>query len=136
MGYSPTQRLTNAQSAYNADLALAQQGNLDALNRITSSADALIQAGRDMYGSGSQFVALRDQIIAQLTALPAVQSADQQIIDQLSGVNTRLDTANTRINTTNSAISTSVINTTATAAPKGQLPWLPLNCSSIRLPII
>ena len=36
----------------------------------------------------------------------------------------------------NSAISTSVIRTTATAAPKGQLPWLPLNCSSIRLPII
>jgi hypothetical protein len=97
-GYTPAQMLANAQATYNSDLALAQGGNLDALGRITGSADALIEAAKGMYASGPQFVALRDQIIAQLTALPAVQSADQQIIDQLSGVNTRLDTANTRIN--------------------------------------
>jgi hypothetical protein len=84
-GYSPQQRLTAAQSAYNADLALAQQGNLDALNRITSSADALIQASRDMYGASSQFTTIRDQIISQLNALPAVRSAEQQMIDGLGG---------------------------------------------------
>lgn len=106
-GFSPSERLANATTAYNADLALAQQGNLDALNRITSSADALIQASRDMYGASSQFTAMRDQIIAQLTALPAVQSADQQMLDKLSSIDTRLGTSNTSLSSISSSSSTS-----------------------------
>ena len=105
-GYTPTQALANAQATYNTDLALAQGGNLDALGRITGSADALIEAAKAMYASGPQFVAIRDQIIAQLTALPAVQSADQQIIDQLAGVNTKLTTTNSSLGTTNSSLGT------------------------------
>lgn len=116
-GFSPQQRLTNAQSAYNSDLALSQQGDLDALNRITSSADALIQASRDMYGASSQFTALRDQIISQLTALPAVQSADQQMIDGLDGIRTSIETSNTRL----SSISSSTASTVSGVASSNSL---------------
>jgi hypothetical protein len=48
----------------------------------------------------------KKQLIAQLTALPAVQSADQQIIDQLAGVNSKLTTTNSSIGTTNSSLGT------------------------------
>jgi hypothetical protein len=116
-GYTPSQALANAQATYNSDLALAQGGNLDALGRITGSADALIEAAKAMYASGPQFVAIRDQIIAQLTALPAVQFADQQIIDRLDGIRTATEGTRANVATSNGSLS-SISGTSALTTSK------------------
>ena len=105
-GFSPTDRLAAAQSQYNADLALAQGGNLDALGRVTSDADALIEAAKAMYASGTQFQQIRDTIIAQLTALPAVQSADQQIISGLDRINSSIGVSNSSLSSTTTKLDT------------------------------
>ncbi len=92
--FSPQDRLAAAQSQYNADLALAQAGNTEALGRITSDADALLAAANAMYASGTQFQVIRDQIITQLNALPAVKTADQQMVEGLDRINSSIGTSN------------------------------------------
>lgn len=60
-----------------------------------------------MYATGTQFQAIRDSIIAQLNALPAVRSAEQQMIAGLDGIRSTIETGNTRL----SSISTSTAST-------------------------
>lgn len=72
-GLSPTEALTGARGEFTRDLRLAGLGDENALSRITSSADALLGAGRDVYASGAEFQALRDSVLASLDALPATQ---------------------------------------------------------------
>lgn len=115
-GYSPTDRLAAAQAQYNADLALAQQNDAGALSRITSDADALIAAAQAMYASGTQFQAIRDQIITQLTALPAVTTAEQQMVDKLGSIDTKLSTSNTSLSSINTSSSSTASGTTTSNA--------------------
>ncbi|HEV7337016.1 MAG TPA: phage tail length tape measure family protein [Bosea sp. (in: a-proteobacteria)] len=81
---SPEARLAAAQSQYNAQLALAQSGNRDAINGLTGYADALLDAGRAFYGSSTGFQTIFEQIAAQLTALPTQVSAEQFIVDAIN----------------------------------------------------
>jgi hypothetical protein len=72
---SPTATLANAQSVYNANLGLAQVGNIDAQNKFVSLADNLEKAARAVYASGQGYQDIRSQIISQGLALPAVQTS-------------------------------------------------------------
>lgn len=81
---SPEARLAAAQSQYNAQLALAQSGNRDAINGLTGYADALLDAGRAFYGSSAAFQSIFSQIEAQLTALPTQVSAEQFIVNAVN----------------------------------------------------
>jgi hypothetical protein len=73
---SPTARLAQAQTSYNAKLVLASAGNQDALQSITQDAEALRQALRDVYGSTAAFQSGWQTIQTQLLGLPAVQQSE------------------------------------------------------------
>lgn len=84
---SPGAQLTAAQSAYNANLTLAQGGNVDALNKFPQLADALLDAARAMFGSAAGYQTIFNQVVAQGTALPAVQaSTDPVVVEILNAI--------------------------------------------------
>jgi hypothetical protein len=47
---SPSAKLANAQSIYNANLGLAQGGNIDAVTKFPKAADDLLKAAQAMFG--------------------------------------------------------------------------------------
>ena len=89
-GMSITDQFANAQTIYNRDLELAKINDLDALGRITESANNLLEAGRGMFASSPEFHAIREGIIASLSDLPAVKSYDQRIAEGIELANTYL----------------------------------------------
>jgi hypothetical protein len=92
---SPTATLANAQSVYNANLGLAQVGNIDAQNKFVSLADNLEKAARAVYASGQGYQDIRSQIISQGLALPAVQSTTDPVVIELRNVLAAVNTVNT-----------------------------------------
>jgi hypothetical protein len=88
---SPQNRYTNAQSAYNTKLALAQGGDADAQASITQDADNLLKAGRDVFASSQQYQDLQQRVIAQLLALPVVATTTDPLLqatrDMLAAIN-------------------------------------------------
>lgn len=85
---SPEARLAAAQSQYNAERALAQGGNRDALDSITKYADDFLNAARDFYGSSVGFQDVFTQIQNQLGALPAQVSPEQLIVNAIDASKT------------------------------------------------
>jgi hypothetical protein len=85
-GLSPSDQFTNAQSIFGRDLALSRGGDLDALGRITGSAENLLSAGRGMFASGSEFQALLQMVQSSLANLPATRSYEQQTLDTLTRI--------------------------------------------------
>lgn len=77
---SPQQRLSAAQGTYNSVLALAQSGNSDALGRITTDADNLRKALKDVFASGSGFQTGWAAIQSQLLSLPAVATSNDPVV--------------------------------------------------------
>lgn len=55
---TPEAQLAEARRQFEATLALAQGGDVDALQRITGEADTLLRMGRDYYASGQQYTDL------------------------------------------------------------------------------
>jgi hypothetical protein len=88
---------TGTQKAYLEDLSLAKRNDVDALGRITGSAQAYIEAAKGYGASGSGTQAIIDQVIAELGALPATKSYEQQILLTLGQINSTLDL--TQVNT-------------------------------------
>jgi hypothetical protein len=91
---SPQAVLSNAQSAYNANLVLAQgnpasQTTIDAVNKFPQVADNLEKAARAYYGSSVGYQTIRDAIIAQGLALPTVQQATDPIVNALALLGTQ-----------------------------------------------
>jgi hypothetical protein len=126
---SPGERLNSAQQAYNATLALAQGGNVDALSRITRDAEAYRQAGQAQFGSSSGYQAIFQQIQDQLGSLPDVQAATDPVVVALNSVVNAVnattqaaqDTAsavndNTQVLTSQILAAVNAGNATATAA--------------------
>lgn len=70
---SPEARFANAQAAYNAQIALAQSGDVGAQAKITDFADALLDAARTMFASSAGYQDIFTQVTSQLLGLPAVQ---------------------------------------------------------------
>jgi hypothetical protein len=83
---APTAVLSNAQSAYNNNLALALGGNADAQAKFVSLADNLEKAARAVYASGQGYQDIRNQIINQGLALPAVQQTTDPVVQSLANV--------------------------------------------------
>lgn len=100
---SPQAILANAQSAYNANLNLAQGGNLDAVNKFPELAENLRKAAEAMFGSSSGYQGILSQIINQGLGLPAVQQATDPVVqamrDVLTAVTTQTATLGTAIGT-------------------------------------
>jgi hypothetical protein len=85
-GRSPSDQFTNAQSIFGRDLALSRGGDLDALGRITGSAENLLSAGRGMFASGPEFQTLLQMVQSTLANLPATRSYEQQSLDTLTRI--------------------------------------------------
>ena len=92
---SPQQRLQASSSEFNRILSLAQGGDENALSSITGVSDSFLRAAREFYGSTSPFAQILNTVSTQLTALPAVQTYEQQSLDALNGITTAVDALNT-----------------------------------------
>lgn len=82
-GLSPQAQLANAQSAFSTQLALAQGGNRDALNSITSYFADLDRATKAYYASSAAGQAITSAALAQLQALPSQISPEQFIVNAI-----------------------------------------------------
>ncbi|WP_110678716.1 tape measure protein [Salinicola sp. RZ23] len=97
-GGSPSVNLQEAQAQFARQLALAENGDRDALNSITQYADRYQQAGESYYGSGSGYQRIRDEVLDALGELPDQVSAEeyiadeikQALIEQTDGITTKL----------------------------------------------
>lgn len=83
-GLSPQNQLTNAQTAYSSQLALAQGGNRDALNSITQYFTDLVNASKAYYGSTAPGQAINSTALGQLQALPSQISPEQFIVNAVN----------------------------------------------------
>lgn len=92
-GLSPSDQFANAQGIFGRDLALSRGGDLDALGRITGSAENLLTAGRGMFASGPEFQALLQMVQSTLANLPATRSYEQQTLDTLTRIASGQQTA-------------------------------------------
>lgn len=80
---SPRSRLDAARATYEATLAAARAGNLDAVNRLAADAENMRVALRDVYGSTQQYQEGLKQIATDLLNLPTVQSSTDQIVNAI-----------------------------------------------------
>ena len=90
-------RLGAAQELFNRDLAAAQTGNVDALNRITQSADTLLNLAREAYASTGGFHDIRGRVVSGLESL-ATTPMSQQSLPDLASVPLVAEMTNLRTN--------------------------------------
>ncbi|MBP7339084.1 hypothetical protein [Niveispirillum sp.] len=83
---SPAEQLTNARNQYNAQLNLASANDNTALGAITGYAQRYVDALLANGASGTDTDTAIKKVLAQLDALPAVRSFDQQQIDLLGQI--------------------------------------------------
>jgi hypothetical protein len=107
---SPSAKLANAQSIYNANLGLAQGGNIDAVNKFPKAADDLLKAAQAMFGSSGQYQAIRSQIISQGLGLPAVQATTDPVVIAVRDAIAAIQATTTAVGGTTTAVGT--VNTT------------------------
>lgn len=69
---SPLEQLKAAQAAFDALLQKAQQGDQDALGKVTKAADILLTTARAYYGPSAQYGAVYSATTGALGALPGV----------------------------------------------------------------
>ncbi|PHY20818.1 tape measure protein [Caulobacter sp. BP25] len=72
---SPQEELAAARSQYDRQLALARSGDSDALSSITSYADRLLAADREVNGDAASRRALYDQVTGQVAALEQMRAS-------------------------------------------------------------
>jgi tape measure domain-containing protein len=77
-------RLGAAQELFTRDLASAQTGNVDALNRITQSADTLLNLAREVYASTGGFHDIRGRVVSGLESLSTTPISQQSLPDLAS----------------------------------------------------
>ncbi|NUB04950.1 hypothetical protein FW320_01915 [Azospirillum sp. Vi22] len=82
-GVSASTAYTNALGAYQADLAKAAANDNDALGRMASTADRLLTAYTDYFGSQGA-TAFWQKIMGEVANLPAVKSYDSSIVDAIN----------------------------------------------------
>lgn len=85
---SPLVNLANSQQLYNANLPLAQgnpldQATIDATNKFPQLADNLEKAARAVFASAQGYQDIKNQIIAQGLALPAVQQTTDPVVQAI-----------------------------------------------------
>ncbi len=85
-GPSPQDALVEAQAQFARDLTLARANDEDALGRIATVADRLLEAAQAMYASSPQFQSLREMVLSSLQSLPATQRYDESLLAALSAL--------------------------------------------------
>jgi len=81
----PMALMRSTQRAYLADLSGAQGGNVEASARIAASARAYLDASGAVSGNNRQAATVA-QVVAELGALPAVKTYEQQLLDAVNGI--------------------------------------------------
>lgn len=66
---TPMQRFAEAQSQYQQTLGLAQGGDLQALNSLSSSANVYLQLARDAYASSQQYTDIFRDVVGSLSGV-------------------------------------------------------------------
>jgi hypothetical protein len=94
---SPLNTLASAQTLYQANLPLAQSGNVDAQNKFGSLADNLEKAARVVYASGQGYQDIKNQIINQGLNLPAVQATTDPVTQAVRDAITAIQIGNAAI---------------------------------------
>lgn len=114
---SPTSVYNAALSAFNANLPLAQGGNLDAQNKFVSLASNLEKAARTLYASGQNYQDVKNMILSTGLGLPSVTNTTDPVVAALRDNIKAMDsnTAATGLNTT----STTTLTGTTGAANTG-----------------
>jgi len=87
-------RLDESRNQFSEQLALAQSGDLDALNSLTSFTDEYLGEAKSYFASSGDYAAIFDQVTSSLTALDtsSVRTIDEQIVDATKATaNTALD---------------------------------------------
>lgn len=79
-----TASLSQTRASYNADLALAQAGNVDASNRLPASGRAYLDAQNVLAASSVDMQRASALMASQLSALPATKSYEQQMLDAIA----------------------------------------------------
>jgi hypothetical protein len=98
---SPIATLASAQTLYQANLPLAQAGNVDAQNKFVSLADNLEKAARVVYASGQGYQDIRNDIINQGLNLPAVQATTDPVTQAVRDAITAIQIGNAALNIIN-----------------------------------
>jgi phage-related minor tail protein len=114
---SPADLLTSTRNSYLADLSASRTGNLDALGRVTNSAQAYIDAQKGAATSNVGVQAVISQVIGELSSLPSVQSYEQQSLALLQQL---VDAANG----TTAAVNQSAATIAAAALTPSQVSYL------------
>jgi Ca2+-binding EF-hand superfamily protein len=83
---SPEVNRDTARSQFEQQLALAMGGNVDAVQGLSDYAQRLIDAETAYTASGSDRQAMVEAILAQVEAVPAVKSYDQQQLELLEEI--------------------------------------------------
>lgn len=87
---SPEARLANAQKTYDAQLALAQSGDVAAQGKLPGFADDLLEAARTMFASSAGYQDIFARVTGQLLGLSSVQQttdpANAALRQSLGGV--------------------------------------------------
>jgi hypothetical protein len=94
---SPLNTLASAQTLYQANLPLAQSGNVDAQNKFVSLADNLEKAARVVYASGQGYQDIKNQIINQGLNLPAMQATTDPVTQAVRDAITAIQIGNAAI---------------------------------------
>lgn len=92
---SEAETLNALRINYLTDLSKGRTNDLDALGRITNSADAYTQAVVTQSSSAFQAQAVVSQVLAELSSLPAVQSYEAQSLALLGKIDTSTATSAT-----------------------------------------
>jgi hypothetical protein len=87
---SPQDRLTAAQSQFETQYTLGQGGNRDALSGLTNYASNLLEASKAFYGSTAGYQNTYNDVTSRLSALPAIVSPEQLIVNAIDGQTTSL----------------------------------------------
>jgi len=106
---SPLATLASAQTLYQANLPLAQAGNVDAQNKFVSLADNLEKAARVVYASGQGYQDIRNQIINQGLNLPAVQATDDPVTKAVRDAITAIQAGNAALAAANTLTTNSML---------------------------
>lgn len=80
---APSQRLAVAQANYQAQLALAQTGDRNAISSITQYSSTLIDAAKAFFGSSAGFQSVFNQVLGELEALPGIVASADPIVNAI-----------------------------------------------------
>lgn len=87
----------NAQSNYQRDLALAQQGDVEASKRLPTSGRAYLDTQINNSATSADARIATARMVAELSRLPAVKSYEQQLLEAVGGTTKAVENLNGKL---------------------------------------